>query len=101
MMESFEVDCGGRRCRESFETDEFYESIEAPKFYDFTAPEEPIDPEAWFNGNPGGMTKKVTEVLLAVHNAKIQKVQAFSHRTYPESKLKTRPSEWAQTREFS
>ncbi|CAM6019678.1 unnamed protein product [Sphagnum balticum] len=52
MMESFEVDCGGRRCRESFETDEFYESIEAPKFYDFTAPEEPIDPEAWFNGNP-------------------------------------------------
>jgi hypothetical protein len=54
-MESFELDCGGR-CRESFETDEFYETIQAPKFHDFTAPEEEpiIDPEAWFNGtNPG------------------------------------------------
>ncbi|CAK9858936.1 unnamed protein product [Sphagnum jensenii] len=60
MMESFEVDCGGRRCRESFETDEFYESIEAPKFYDFTAPEEPIDPEAWFNGNPVSVSPLLT-----------------------------------------
>jgi hypothetical protein len=54
-MESFELDCGGRS-RESFETDEFYETIQAPKFHDFTAPEKEliIDPEAWFNGtNPG------------------------------------------------
>ncbi len=62
-MESFEVDCGGRRCRESFETDEFYESIEAPKFYDFTAPEEPIDPEAWFNGNPGTSSHVIKSVM--------------------------------------
>ncbi|CAK9192365.1 unnamed protein product [Sphagnum troendelagicum] len=60
MMESFEVDCGGCRCRESFETDEFYESIEAPKFYDFTAPEEPIYPEAWFNGNPVSVSPLLT-----------------------------------------
>jgi hypothetical protein len=100
MMESFEVDCGGRRCRESFETDEFYESIEAPKFYDFTAPEEPIDPEAWFNANPGGMTKKVTEVLRAVHNPKIQKVQAFPTQPIQRANS-TRPRGWAQPREFS
>jgi hypothetical protein len=66
MMESFEVDCGGRRCRESFETDEFYESIEAPKFYDFTAPEEPIDPEAWFNGNPGTSSHVIKVLCLVV-----------------------------------
>ncbi|CAM6044281.1 unnamed protein product [Sphagnum compactum] len=72
-MESFEVDCGGRRCRESFETDEFYESIEAPKFYDFTAPEEPIDPEAWFNGNPVSvsplLTSKSSRNGTNIHNS--------------------------------
>jgi len=35
---------------------EFYETIQVPKFHDFTAIEEEaiIDPKAWFNGtNPG------------------------------------------------
>jgi hypothetical protein len=50
-MESFELECGGRCC-ESFETDEFYETIQVPKFHDFTGPKEEliVDPEAWFNG---------------------------------------------------
>jgi hypothetical protein len=50
-MESFELECWGRCC-ESFETDEFYETIQVTKFHDFTGPkEEPVvDPEAWFNG---------------------------------------------------
>jgi hypothetical protein len=50
-MESFELECGGRCC-ESFETDEFYETIQVPKFQNFTGPkEEPVvNPEAWFNG---------------------------------------------------
>ncbi|CAM6020938.1 unnamed protein product [Sphagnum balticum] len=65
-MESFELDCGGR-CRESFETDEFYETIQAPKFHDFTAPEEEpiIDPEAWFNGTNPGVIKKVVAAAAA------------------------------------
>ena len=37
----------------SFEPDAFYESFQAPKFHDFTAPEEPIDPDAFFKGKPG------------------------------------------------
>lgn len=36
-----------------FEPDDFYESFLAPKFHDFTAPEEPIDPDAYFLGKPG------------------------------------------------
>jgi hypothetical protein len=80
-MESFELDCGGR-CRESFETDEFYETIQAPKFHDFTVPEEEpaIDPEAWFNGTNPGVIKKVvaaagaTEVVSSgLQNPKFHK----------------------------
>ena len=37
----------------NFEPDEFYESFLAPKFHDFTAPEEPIDPDAYFMAKPG------------------------------------------------
>lgn len=36
-----------------FEPDDFYESFLAPKFHDFTAPEEPIDPDAYFLSQPG------------------------------------------------
>lgn len=36
-----------------FEPDDFYESFLAPKFHDFTAPEEPIDPDAYFLSKPG------------------------------------------------
>ncbi|CAM6071142.1 unnamed protein product [Sphagnum tenellum] len=80
-MESFELDCGGR-CRESFETDEFYETLQAPKFHDFTVPEEEpaIDPEAWFNGTNPGVIKKVvaaagaTEVVSSgLQNPKFHK----------------------------
>lgn len=41
-----------------FEPDDFYESFLAPKFHDFTAPEEPIDPDAYFLGKPGMLPKK-------------------------------------------
>ncbi len=54
-MESFELECGGR-CQESFKMNEFYETIQVPKFHDFIAIEEEpmIDPRAWFNDtNPG------------------------------------------------
>jgi hypothetical protein len=36
-----------------FEPDDFYESFLAPKFHDFTAPEEPIDPDEYFMAKPG------------------------------------------------
>ena len=36
-----------------FEPDVFYESFQAPKFHDFTVPEEPIDPDAFFMAQPG------------------------------------------------
>lgn len=41
-----------------FEPDAFYESFQAPKFHDFTAPEEPIDPDAFFMAQPEMVTKK-------------------------------------------
>jgi hypothetical protein len=37
----------------SFEPDDFYESFQAPKFHDFSAPEEPMDPDAFFMAQPG------------------------------------------------
>lgn len=37
----------------SFEPDDFYESFLAPKFHDFTVPEEAIDPDAYFMAKPG------------------------------------------------
>lgn len=43
----------GGNCDGNFQTDDFYESFLAPKFHDFTAPEEPIDPDAYFLANPG------------------------------------------------
>lgn len=42
-----------------FEPDEFYESFQAPKFHDFTAPEVAIDPDAFFNGKPGRSLRKL------------------------------------------
>ncbi|KAH8946903.1 hypothetical protein BDL97_11G012000 [Sphagnum fallax] len=62
-MEAF--DTGGEEFAEIFVKDEFYESFEAPKFHDFTAPEEEAgDPDAWFSetSDPraGGMTTKET-----------------------------------------
>lgn len=48
------VDSGfGSGFEGGFEPDDFYESFLAPKFHDFTAPEEPIDPDAYFLSKPG------------------------------------------------
>lgn len=43
----------GSNFERSFEPDDFYESFQAPKFHDFTAPEEPVDPDAFFMAQPG------------------------------------------------
>uniref|UniRef100_A0A7I4DW30 Uncharacterized protein n=1 Tax=Physcomitrium patens TaxID=3218 RepID=A0A7I4DW30_PHYPA len=52
----------GGNCDGNFQTDDFYESFLAPKFHDFTAPEEPIDPDAYFLANPGIQLKKAVLV---------------------------------------
>ena len=49
----------------SFEPDDFYESFLAPKFHDFTAPEEPIDPDAYFMAQPGMVPILVLLCLLS------------------------------------
>lgn len=54
-MEAF--DTGGEEFAEIFVKDEFYESFEAPKFHDFTAPEEEAgDPDAWFSETSGNLS---------------------------------------------
>ncbi|KAG0616074.1 hypothetical protein M758_5G088000 [Ceratodon purpureus] len=52
----------GSGFEESFEPDEFYESFQAPKFHDFTAPEEPIDPDEFFMAQTGMVLKKAVVV---------------------------------------
>ncbi|KAI5068528.1 hypothetical protein GOP47_0016873 [Adiantum capillus-veneris] len=37
----------------SFEKDDFYETIQAPKWIDFSAPLQPVDDHAWFCGRVG------------------------------------------------
>jgi hypothetical protein len=52
-MKAFDAGCGDQEFAQVFVKDEFYESFEAPKFHDFTTPEEPIDPDAWFSAKAG------------------------------------------------
>ncbi|KAG0576397.1 hypothetical protein KC19_5G077300 [Ceratodon purpureus] len=74
----------GSGFEESFEPDEFYESFQAPKFHDFTAPEEPIDPDEFFMAQPGMVLKKAVVVEDAKTVApKILKVNWSLHRTSP------------------
>jgi hypothetical protein len=48
-MESFKLECGGH-CWESFEMNEFYKTIQVPKFHDFITLEKPIiDLKTWFH----------------------------------------------------
>ncbi|KAG0587639.1 hypothetical protein KC19_2G179500 [Ceratodon purpureus] len=67
----------------SFEPDDFYESFLAPKFHDFTAPEEPIDPDAFFMAQPG-MLKKAFSTIEEVKTTapKVYKVSPLeAHKT--------------------
>ncbi|KAG0596373.1 hypothetical protein M758_UG247700 [Ceratodon purpureus] len=67
----------------SFEPDDFYENFLAPKFHDFTAPEEPIDPDAYFMAQPG-MLKKAFSTIEEVKTTapKVYKVSPLeAHMT--------------------
>lgn len=67
----------GSNFERSFEPDDFYESFQAPKFHDFTAPEEPVDPDAFFMAQPGMVsTKAVVMEDVKTMAPKILKVTA-------------------------
>lgn len=66
----------GANSEGGFEPDDFYESFLAPKFHDFTAPEEPIDPDAYFLSQPGMLKKAFAIEEVKTVAPKIHKVAA-------------------------
>lgn len=82
-MKAFDAGCGDQEFAQVFVKDEFYESFEAPKFHDFTAPEEPIDPDAWFSAK-AGMTRKeearIQEYESFLLNPKTQKILVLEQK---------------------
>ncbi|MCO5558840.1 hypothetical protein L7F22_012428 [Adiantum nelumboides] len=59
----------------SFEKDDFYETIQAPKWIDFTAPVQPVDDHAWFCGRVG-CTHERKFALQAIYQEKKTFTQA-------------------------
>jgi hypothetical protein len=53
-MDCLQIDWADVAREDAFVRDEFYESIQAPKWIDFTAPLEPVDDHEWFGGNASG-----------------------------------------------
>lgn len=66
MMECLQIDW--KNIDDTFEKDEFYENIQAPKWIDFTIPLQPVDDHAWFCGKTGCTHKSKT--ILQVLNQK-------------------------------
>ena len=54
-MDCLQIDWGNVMADCTFERDEFYESIQAPKWIDFTAPLAPVDDDEWFCGSASGI----------------------------------------------
>jgi len=71
-MKAFDAGCGDQEFAQVFVKDEFYESFEAPKFHDFTAAEEPIDPDAWFRAKAGKLSSFVSKVSSLKRSEKRQ-----------------------------
>ncbi|KAG0571560.1 hypothetical protein KC19_VG022100 [Ceratodon purpureus] len=70
----------GGNLERSFESDDFYESFRAPKFHDFTAPEEPIDPDDFFKAKPEMLRERFVTVEVvkttAPKNHKVSPLKA-------------------------
>jgi hypothetical protein len=53
-MDCLQIDWANVAREDTFVRDEFYESIQAPKWIDFTAPLGPVDDNEWFSANAFG-----------------------------------------------
>eukprot|EP00250_Pteridium_aquilinum_P020510 c24840_g1_i1 orf=472-2889(+) len=64
-MECLQIDW--KNIDATYEKDEFYESIQAPKWIDFTVPLQPVDDHAWFCGKVGCTHEKKKIVVRALN----------------------------------